>query len=364
VRDSPNRIFVIALVVVSLVVLAVLLQPEVEERLAPEPVTAWVAIEVDGSGVAEVGPVAVDAGTRFRLHAVLEARGRDGETVYYTEAPGLRLAGEELPASRLRRWERQRTVKVRWFTVEGERPWIEIDPEVGIAGFKIDELLRSDWPLAWSIPGEIDAANDNHLERGDALPRQIFGTQRYHVRIEIYLQEDDLFADQVVRSWGKDDLRANVDRFPTVTMTVPGLAGPASRVFGLSQLAAPDDADAELLRQIEELARHDLAFGRLTVLRDQIRRAGKRSEDLVWQTVGLQGEVSWGEDAEAAAGDLLRVGRRMVVLYQDRGLTGVVDHADLCFDFEQGASVRTLQDVFGRGGGGEDQAVELASLRD
>ncbi|MEE8525298.1 MAG: hypothetical protein V3T72_15285 [Thermoanaerobaculia bacterium] len=361
-RDSQNRIFAIAFVVVSLVVLAVLLEPVVEDRLAPEPVAAWVAIEVGGRGAAEIGRVAVDVGTPFRLHAVLEARDRGGETVYYTEAPGLRFGTEEVPASRLRRWQRRRTVKIRWFTVEGERPFVELDPELGIATFKIKELLRSDWPLTWSVPGEIDAANDDHLERGDALPRQIFGTQRYHVRIEIYRQEDDLIADKIIRSWGKDDLRAQIDRFPTVSMTVPGIAGPASRVFGLSQLVPPADAGAELLQQIDELGRHDVAFSRLTVLRDQIRRAGTRSQDLLWRTVDLQGEARWDDDANA--GDLLRVGDRMVVLYEDRGAAGVVDHGDLCFDFEQGASVRTLGDVFGRGDGGEDQAVELASLRE
>ena len=34
-----------------------LLKPTVEERLAPELVQGWVAIEVEDSGVADVGPV-------------------------------------------------------------------------------------------------------------------------------------------------------------------------------------------------------------------------------------------------------------------------------------------------------------------
>ncbi len=359
--ENQNRIFAIAFVAVSLVVLAVLLQPAVEDQLAPVPVAAWVAIEVAESGTAEVGPVAIEVGTPFRLHAVLEARSRSGQAVYYTEAPGLSFGDDEVAADRLRRWQRQRTAKVRWFTVEGERPFIELDTESGIAGFRIEELLRSDWPLTWSVPGEIDAANDNHLETGDALPRQLFGTQRYHVRIEIYRREDDLIANQVVRSWGKDELREQIADFPTVAMTLPGLASPASRVFGLSQLEPSAAAGAELLQQIDELARNDVAFSRLTVLRDQIQRAGKRSEDLDWRIVDLSGEALWATDA--VAGDLLRVGDRVVVLYEDRGSAGVVDHADLCFDFEQGASVRTLEDVFGRGDGGDDQAVELASLR-
>ena len=46
-------------------------------------------------------------------------------------------------------------------------------------------------------------------------------------------------------------------------------------------------------------------------------------------------------------GDLVRVGDRIVVLYSDRGEPGVVDYDDLCFDFVQGAEVRSLGDVFG-----------------
>ena len=77
------------------------------------------------------------------------------------------------------------------------------------------------------MPGEIDAAHDNHLANDSAEDVQRFGTQRYHVRIELYDAKKGLIPDQVVRSWGVADLKQQVDRFPTVRMTLPGVAGPA-----------------------------------------------------------------------------------------------------------------------------------------
>lgn len=368
--ESQNKVFLIAVVVVSLVVFGVLLQPAVEERLAPEPVTAWVAIEVADGGVAEVGPVDLEVGTPFRLHAVLEARDRGGRPVYYTEARRLRFAAGEVEGESLRRWQRRRPVRIRWFTLEGQRPYVELEPGQGIEAFVFEELLRSDWPVTWSIPGEIDAAHDNHLETGSALARQEFGTQRYHVRIELYREEDNLVPERVIRSWGIADLRREVDRFPTVALTLPGAAGPASRVFGLTQLEPPPGASPELLSQVDELALNGIVFSRLTVVRDLLLAAGKRFEDLEWRTADLRGELEWG-GVGAAAGDLLRVGDRLVVLYADRGEPGMLDYGDLCFDFVRGALVRALGDVFVEGTAAEGvaiadpeagQVVELASL--
>ena len=54
----------------------------------------------------------------------------------------------------------------------------------------------------------------------------------------------------------------------------------------------------------------------------------------------------------------MRVGNRVVVLYEDRGTPGVVDYGDLCFDFVQGVSIRAVSDVFI----GSGNTVELASL--
>ncbi len=352
--EKQSKLFAVIVVAVALVALAVIFQPAVEEQLAPVPHAAWVAIEVAGSGLADVGPAELAVGTAFELHAVLEARDRSDRPVYYTEAPRLAFAGVEVPAESLRAWKRPRPVKVRWFTVEGRRPFMALLSD-NIGAFEVQEFLRSDWPLSWSVPGEIDAANDNHLST-DSPETPHFGTQRYHVRIELYRDEESLIPLEVIRSWGISDLKQEIDRFPTVSVTLAGPAGPASRVFGLTQLEPPPGAGPEILQQIEELADHHIAFSRLTLLRDQIRGAGRRPADLEWVDVDLAGEIRWGE--QAAAGDLVRVGDRVIVLYEDRGTPGVLDYADLCFDFVQGMSIVALDDVFI----GSGTTVELASL--
>lgn len=343
-----------------------LLRPEVEDTFAPVPVAAWVGIEVVGDGdppgTAVVGPVELEEGQAFRLHAVVGADRRDGERVYYTEADRLRLHGEEISADRILTWDRLRTVKLRWYSVEGRWPFLPLEAERGIAAFEMQEFLRSDWPLAWSVPGEINAANDDHLEPDRRGGRQTFGTQRFQVRFQLYTLPDDLVPSLHIKSWGAAELKENVEEFPTVTVALQGPLQQASRVFGLTQLE-PDESVSEehlprLLGQIDELSEHDVAFSRLTILRDHVRAAGLSFEDLTWNLLELDGSVSWGVDGETPVGpgDLVRVGDRIVVLYQDRGEPGVVDYGDLCFDFVQGPEVRSLGDVFGS----EDDPTESA----
>lgn len=155
--DRQTNFLLGTILVVGLVVLGILLQPTLEERFAPELVTAWVAVEVDGRGVAEAGPVEITAGTPFRLYAVVEAEG----PVYYTVAPALRLDGADVPGDRLRRWERPLEPRIRWFTVEGSPPYLELASESDFERFRFEELYRPDWPLAWSVPGLIEPAFDD-----------------------------------------------------------------------------------------------------------------------------------------------------------------------------------------------------------
>src|SRR5262245_8993492 len=111
VMENPNRILAIAAVVVTLVVAAIMLQPVVRRELAPVLETAWVAIDT-GSGEAIVGPVVIASGTPFTLHAVIEAKDRSGQPIFYTEAPRLRFPDREVAAASLRRWDRPEIAKV------------------------------------------------------------------------------------------------------------------------------------------------------------------------------------------------------------------------------------------------------------
>ncbi len=355
--DSQTKILYGIIAAASLVVLAIFLQPALEEQLAPEIRGAWVGIEVGGSGVAEIGPVEIEAGTPFRLHAVVEAEGRGRRPVYYTEAAALAIAGEKVAPEHLRRWDRPLEPRIRWFTVEGSPPYVELASNADLDRFGFQELYRPDWPLTWSVPGVLEPAKDDHLQDDSQDRRGLFGTQRYHVLVELYNKLDKMRPQQTVRSMRAADLTAAPDRFPTVRQVLPGRLAPVSGVFGLTQLElAGGDGSQELLRQIDDLAKAKLAFSRATVLRDQLREAGRRLEDLVWRDIDLvAAESRWGEPVQP--GDLMRVGERIVVLYEDRGEPGVLDYDDLCFDFVLGAAVRRLGDVFSG-----DGVVELTPL--
>lgn len=353
--DNQTKILVAAVAGIVLVVAVIAFQPAIQESLAPELQIAWVAVEVAGSGVAEIGPVEIEAGTPFELHAVVEAKGRGGP-VYYTEAKALRIEGREVDAARLRRWDRPFEARVRWFTVEASPRYLELATTADFERFRFQERYRSDLPLAWSVPGTVEPAPDENLQDDSALSQREFGTQRYHVAVELYDKIDKVRPKKQVRSWKAEDLFREVDRFPTVRRILPGRLAAVSRVFGLSQLEIAGDAAQELVPRLDELARDGLAFSRATVLRDHLEGAGKSFQDLTWRDVDLvEGSDRWGSGA--SPGDLLRVGERFVVLYEDRGRSGVLDYEDLCFDFARGAAVRRLGDVFTGSG-----VVELASL--
>ena len=377
--SSEQKIFWIIVAVLVVVVAAVLFTPSLEEYAAPHPEAAWVAIQPQGADAATLGPVALPAGTPFTLHAVLEAKSRGGDTVYYTEAPALVRDGERVPAESVRRWERRGQVKVLWFTIEGSQPVLDLAPgETAAERFKPLAFLRDDWPFAWSVPGHLESANDDSFASPASNVERPFGTQRFQVRLEIVGQGDE--GDELVpktsfASWGADRLREDADRFPTVTESLPGPAGPASAVFGLTQVRLPKDegppdgvsaaeldalARGELRQELVELTRQRLAFATLPVLREVLDAAGADAGALPWRYVSVDGTARWGDAVHP--GDLLRSGQRVVVLYADAapgqaGETkpapgdGVLDGDDLAFDFAFGAVVRPLSAVFEDGGG-------------
>jgi hypothetical protein len=358
---------VVAVVVVGFAVLMLL--PAVEERLAPEPRAAWVAVEVNGGGVAEVAPVEIAAGAPFRLYAVLEAADRDGEPVYYTEAPALVIGGAPVPAAALRRWDRPQPIKVLWFTVEGTSPFLGLEAGEDLGRFRIEPFFRSDWGIGWTVPGRLDPAHDDRLTAADRPPEVPFGTQRYQVRVELYSAEGSgLVPEARFSSPGPAPVAemataqgeaAAAPQPLRVTATLPGPAAPASAVFGLTGIEPPPDASPELQATLLAWTRERLAFGRVAVLATILEAAGRSSGDLDWRQIELDGGETW---SELTAGDLLRVGDRVVVLWRDAGEPGVLDRGDLCLDFVRGAAVRPLGEVFSEPLGDEGGLVEWARL--
>lgn len=356
---TERRIIVTVFVVAGAVLLLLVLWPRAAARLAPEPVAAHAAVQPEGAEAAVVGPVEIEAGRPFTLHAVLEARTRGGEPLYYTRAPALELGGERVPAEALRSWDRRQAVRVFWFTVEGFAPYVRLEAPEQLDRFHYTEFFRPERPSEWSIQGRLEPRFSEGLER-DAVDREArsFGTQRFQVRIELFENEKDVTALARFTSAGGEALPGEVETFPAVYSALPGPAGPASLAFGLTQIEPPAGAGADLLSHLAEMTRRRLAFSRAPLLREVLAAAGTTSGALAWETVDLAAGPAWGEGGGGVGtGDLLRAGARVVVLYRDQGTAGVLDRDDLCFDYERGAAVRPLSEVFAGGG-----LVELARL--
>jgi hypothetical protein len=358
--DPTRRIVTVVIGVAAAVVAVLVLWPRARASLAPELVAARVAVQPDGEEAAVAGPVEIEAGRGFTLHAVLVARARDGRPVYYTEASALELDGRRVPAEALRRWDRPQVVKVFWFTVEGFAPFLRLEAADQLDRFYFTEFFRPEWPAAWSIPGRLEPRFSESLERDAVeLEGRSFGTQRFHVRIELFENEDAPTASERFLSAGGDALPDATEEFPGVYAALPGPAGPASLAFGLTQIEPPAGGGADLLRRLAELTRRRVAFTRGLLLREVIAASGRAPGEVAWATVDLGAGPAWGGDGDAGVdtGDLLRAGARVVVLFRDRGTPGVLDRDDLCFDYEQGAAVRALSEVFAGEG-----LVEVARL--
>ncbi len=332
-------------VAIGVIVTLLLFSERVQRELRPDPVAAHVAIEVEGAGVAVLGPVELAAGTDFTLHAVLEARRRSGAPVYFSEAPALEIAGRRIDGDALRPWPGPEEARLLWFSVEGPRPFVDLEGNQGLEAIRFQEIYRSDWARGWSIPGSLKPARVEWTEEQRALRGAPFGTQRYQVRVELFGSSSRLVPVASVTSVGADEVITAAERFPRATVVLDGVLGPPSRVFGLTQVRFGDQPPPPALAALEGWFELDLAFSRILLLRSMLARAGVRFEALEWEAIDLTAGPPWG-DAGAARGDFVRAGERIVVLFDDRGSEGVLDYDDLCFDFETGAEVRRLGEVF------------------
>lgn len=306
-----------------------------------EPVAAWVAVE-DGDGVARSALVRLRRGEPIRLHAVLE--GRDGEErVFYTNAERLELGGEMINAEAIRPWPEQ-LVRCQWQTLQAAAPYLEIKDEAKLDSLRFTNFSQPDWGLECSVVATITARQRETMTVPDDARRLAFGRHNYQVRIELPKKETDLVAETSFRSPGSDALFADPDNFPRVLVTLDGPLAVPSSVFGLSQLEPDEQLPEVAARRIAELHEAGLFFRRALLFKQLLAGA-----TLDWQLVELDAGKTFASAPEAdavAPGDWIRVGDRVMILFRDVGEAGILDGADLGFDFERGAIVRRLSDVF------------------
>lgn len=342
-----RRYLWIAVGIVVAVVVLMLVAPKVRDEFAPEPVSALVAVQVEGSDLAEVGRIEVTAGQRFTLHAVVVAEDRKGDPFYYTEAARLRVDGTDVDPSQLRPWNRSGEIAVLWFTLEGYRPFTEVASLEELERFRFEVAFRPDWGRGWTAAGTIEPRNHSLARSFEGSPPIEFGTARYHVRIEKYFRAGDPAPLARFRSAGWSEEGWD-DGDPTMVVAKLGDGlERVSTVFGLPQLEPAEEASGQLLAPLVDLYRQELGFTRLLVLSGFLQDRQLTLPGLDWQSVDLEQAVEWGS---LGRGDLLRSGERVVVLYEDRGELGRLDYEDSCFDFFESAAIRRLGDVFAGGG--------------
>jgi hypothetical protein len=354
--NTARKVYLTVAVVAAAILLALWLQPRIARELAPRPTAAYVAIEPEPGASAVVGPVELAAGQPFRLHAVLEAVGRDGAPFYYTEASGLLIGGREVAPERLLRWDcGSEQVRLLWFTVEPWARFLALDARHGLDQVSYQEFFHPEWPMQWAVEGRLEARSDDQVDTPEAGRR--FGTQRYQVWIELHADERSLVPTARFRSWGVAELETRAAEFPTVSALLAGPAAVPSAMFGLTGVAPPADAPTELLDEIARRTELRLLWSNVWLLREILRSTGSDLQGLAWRRIELQSGPRWTE--EVATGDLLRVGARWVLAYRDFDGDGALGPADLCLDFERGAAVRRLSDVFV--GEGEIEWARLAT---
>lgn len=342
-------LFAIMAAIVGVAAVVLWLAPRAQQARAPKMVRAWVGVEVDGEGTARTGTVELAAGQDFRLHAVVEAeRGGgdgDGERVYYSPTPRVLIDGAQFDALPVEDLDVLGRVRLLWFTVENGVPVREFESGAELEKFRYEQFFRDEWGSSWSMDGALEAYFDSWLEDDSPEIERSFGTLRYQVWVETALDEDALVPDQRVKS-------AELPGATRVEARLPGALGPPSAVFGLPGIVrGGGEWDAAALGRLQQLHDDRLAFSRLTLLREVLDAGGVGWDELNWVLLALDGSADWRAPGEGspAPGDLVRVADRWVVLLRDevgQGEPGMLDGADLCMDFDSGAAVRRLDQVF------------------
>ena len=318
--------------------------PKLPNPVAPKPLAAFVAIQAAGEKAASDGEHDLSSGTPFRLYAVLEARTWSGSRIWYTEAPALELAGQDVPASSLRRWPGSPIAKVRWFTVEGFAPYLHVAQPADLDRFRLDQNFHPEWGDGWSAKGVVDP-NLAQLDPASPLRPLPFGVQRYEARVELFADPKALTPVARFQSPGP---QAFLDADPAAPRVVARLNGPVallSSYLGRVEIETDAGAPPTIDARVATLVERGLAFVHTHLIADHIDANGVTPGELVWRTIDVDREkLAWG--TAASPGDLLQAGARIVVLFQDAGAPGKLDRADLVFDLEKGIHIRRIAEVF------------------
>lgn len=338
-RESRRVWWIAAAIMAGLVAWRFL--PEAENPLAPEPVSAHVAIAAEGESRARDGRHELVAGRPFRLYAALEARDWRGRTIWYSAAPALSIGGRDVPTESIRPWPAERRVQIRWLTVEPFAPYLAVAEAADLDHFSLIETFHPDWGSGWSATGIVDP-RPALLPADSELRPLPFGTQGYALRVELYDEPEALAPSKRWSSVGAAQLGGGGTR------VVAALAAPLATVsstVGRLHLELLGDFGPELEARAAALVTDERVFRVPSLWIDHLAESGRTIGELEWRGVDLvEQRPEW--PGEVAAGDLVQSGDRLVILFRDQGEAGRLDPADLVFDAARGLRILRLDQVF------------------
>jgi len=221
-RDTRILILVAAGVLAALAALVV--PWWVHEHTRPRLAEARVVLATQADPVYREGPrkVASDERVHLAVAVRLEQPGRADR--WLAPADRLVLDGRDTPHERGDRWpEKDRVVRVYWFTVEASTLGGELTPEDAAARLRYRTFLAPELGRGLAATGEPKAHNGDAFGPRENVLEIAAGTLRVYARVEVVESE---FAVKVIQSASTLPVAALDDpRFPAILRSAPKVPG-------------------------------------------------------------------------------------------------------------------------------------------
>jgi hypothetical protein len=178
------------------------------------------------------------------------------------------------------------------------------------------------------------------------------------VRVERFAGEGAITPEARWSSPGAEALAGDPAAGTSVVAALAPPLAALSAAVGRTQLDVDPALPEPVAARAQSLHEQGVALVGPRLWTEHLATAGTAVERLDWRPVDVAaGALAW--PAEAAPGDLLQAGGRLVALWRDEGTAGVLDPADLAFDLHRGLRPLRLDEIFAAERGLE---LELARL--
>jgi hypothetical protein len=360
---SENRLPIIIFAALVALIAAPILFNEVREARRPRLVEARIVTATDADPVFRTGARRVGAVEEVSIALALEVE-RPGGREWWAPAAQLVIEGAPVEHRTVSRWpEKDRTLRVFWFTVESSNVGGTLDPSIAQSQLRFQSFLATEMGQDLVAEEYPEAHNDDHLGPSPGALPVSAGTIRLYARAELVNPaRSEVAAVQSIATRGPDRIM-DAD-FPAIHRSLAVFEGLHQSAGELFNLAGWEPAAGQS-EQADTAA--DAAFG--VPFEDLVDRrlvTSSRSFAAVATTgsptIGpeppaqpvrvslLDGEVlrqgrgvTW---AEVRPGDWLVEGHHVVVLAADDG-SGLLDAADMVLHcWRRPPSVHTLGAIF------------------